>query len=139
VNVLYSLPYFSLIGAGVLAYWPRSIAWREMRHMDGGYDNNNPRAQQAMLQGSEARAMAAHYNCLEALPFFGLSVLSSLQGSVGIHVIVVLCLLFLLVRSILILSYLHDRPTLRSFSFLVGGGICAILYGLAACGGGNMT
>jgi uncharacterized MAPEG superfamily protein len=105
--------------------------------MDGGYDNNNPRIQQTLLQGMGARAMAAHQNCLEALPFFGLGVLAALQRAVGIHSVVALCVLFLVTRVAFILCYLRDLPTLRSLAFMAGGAICLVLYGLAACGTGN--
>jgi uncharacterized MAPEG superfamily protein len=139
VNGLYAIPYLSVIGGYLLAYWPRFVAWREMTRMDGGYDNNNPRAQQALLRGVGARAMAAHYNCLEALPFFGLGALAALQRAVGIYAVATLCVLFLVARIVFILCYLHDRPTLRSFAFMVGGGICIALYGLAACGVGRLS
>jgi uncharacterized MAPEG superfamily protein len=109
-----------------------------MTHRDGGYDNNNPRTQQALLQGIGARAMAAHYNCLEGLPFFGIGVLAALQRAVGIHSVVALCVLFLSARVIFILAYLHDHPTLRSLAFVAGGGICLALYGLAACSNVNL-
>jgi uncharacterized MAPEG superfamily protein len=109
-----------------------------MARRDGGYDNNNPRTQQALLQGIGARAMAAHHNCLEGLPFFGIGVLAALQRSVAIHSVVALCVLFLSARVIFILAYLHDHPTLRSLAFVVGGGICLALYGLAACDKGNL-
>jgi uncharacterized MAPEG superfamily protein len=137
VNGLYSIPYLSLMAAGILAYWPRFVAWRQMTRMDGGYDNNHPRAQQALLRGIGARAMAAHHNCLEGLPFFGLGVLAALQRAVEIHSVVALCVLFLMMRVVFIVSYLRDHPTLRSLAFMVGGGVCLVLYGLAACGTGN--
>jgi uncharacterized MAPEG superfamily protein len=109
-----------------------------MTRMPGGYDNNNPRTQQALLQGIGARAMAAHQNCLEGLPFFGLGVLAALQRAVEIHWVVALCILFLIMRVVFILSYLRDRATLRSLAFLAGGGVCLILYGLAAYGTGSL-
>lgn len=109
-----------------------------MTRMDGGYDNNNPRTQQALLRGIGARAMAAHHNCLESLPFFGLGVLAALQRTVEIHLVVALCIVFLIVRIGFILSYLHDRSTLRSLTFMAGSGVCLILYSLAACGIGNL-
>nr|WP_285229243.1 MAPEG family protein [Paraburkholderia strydomiana] len=128
-----------MIAVGILTYWPRFVAWREMTRMEGGYDNNNPRAQQALLRGIGARAMAAHHNCLESLPFFGLGVLAALQRAVGIHSVAALCVLFLVVRIVFIVSYLRDHATLRSLAFMAGAGICLILYGLAACGAGNLT
>jgi uncharacterized MAPEG superfamily protein len=133
-----AIPYLSLIGVGLLAYWPRFVAWREMTRMDGGYDNGDPRTQQALLQGMGARAMAAHHNSLEALPFFGLGVLAALQRGVGIHQVAALCVGFLVIRIVFILSYLHDYPTSRSLAFMAGAGICLILYGLAACGIRNL-
>jgi uncharacterized MAPEG superfamily protein len=126
------------MAVGILAYWPRFVAWREMTRMDGGYDNSSPRVQQALLQGIGARAMAAHHNCLESLPFFGIGVLAALQCTAGIHSVVALCVLFLLARIVFILSYLHDYPTLRSLAFMAGSGVCLILYGLAAFGDGNV-
>jgi uncharacterized MAPEG superfamily protein len=134
---LHSIPYLSMAGVGLLTYWPRFVAWREMTRMEGGYDNNNPRAQQAMLQGIGARAMAAHQNCLESLPFFGLGVLAALQRAVDIHVVINLCVLFLVTRVIFILSYLRDHPTLRSIAFMAGSAFCLALYGVAACSRGN--
>lgn len=136
---LYWLAYLSVVAGYVLAYWPRFVAWREMTRMEGGYDNNNPRAQQALLRGVGERAMAAHYNCLEALPFFGMGVLAAMQRAVGIDVVATLCALFLVTRIVFILAYLSDRPTLRSSAFVVGGGACVALYGLAACAGGSLS
>jgi len=134
VHDLHAIPYLSLAAIGLLAYWPRFVAWREMTRMNGGYDNGNPRAQQALLQGLGARAMAAHHNCLEGLPFFGLGVLAALQRAVEIHTVVAFCALFLAARVVFILSYLYDRSTLRSIAFMAGGGACLVLYGFAAAG-----
>ena len=47
-----------------LAKIPTAIA---MKNQPGGYDNNHPRAQQAMLTGFGARAVAAHQNSFESL------------------------------------------------------------------------
>jgi uncharacterized MAPEG superfamily protein len=138
VHDLYAIPYLSLAAVGLLAYWPRFVAWREMTRRDEGYDNSNPRAQQALLQGLGARAMAAHHNCLESLPFFGLGVLAALLRAAEIHTVVALCAWFIAARVVFILSYLYDRSTLRSIAFMAGGAACLALYGFAASGKGGL-
>jgi uncharacterized MAPEG superfamily protein len=135
IALLFSVPYLSLIGVGFLAYWPRFLASLEMARSPGGFDNRNPRAQQAQLRGVGSRAMAAHHNGLEALPFFGISVLAALQRAVDIRVVAALCVLFVIVRIVFILAYLRDGSTLRSFMFMLGAAICVALYTLAAIGG----
>jgi uncharacterized MAPEG superfamily protein len=135
IPLLFAVPYLSLIGVSILAYWPRFLASLEMARSPGGFDNRNPRAQQAQLQGAGSRAMAAHHNGLEALPFFGISVLAALQRAVDIRVVSALCVLFIIVRIVFVLAYLRDSSTLRSFMFMLGAAICVVLCALAAKGG----
>ncbi len=133
--MLHSVAYLSLIVAIALAYWPRSIAAREMAKLPGGYNNRDPRDQQARLEGIGRRALAAHLNGLEAIPIFGLGVLAALQRSVDIRWIAALCVVFIAARVAYVLAYLRDRATLRSMMFLVGGVVCFVLIGFAAFAG----
>ena len=48
----------------------------------GGYDNNNPRAQQAALTGFGQRANAAHYNSFEALLIYACAVFGTISAFV---------------------------------------------------------
>jgi uncharacterized MAPEG superfamily protein len=130
--MLFYIPYLSLMAALILAYWPRSIAAREMARLPGGYDNRDPRNQQTRLEGLGRRAISAHLNGLEAFPMFGIAVLAAMQRSVDIRLVAALCLLFLAARFTFVLAYVNDRASLRSAMFLVGLLSCAALFGFAA-------
>jgi len=129
--MLSAVPYMSLILAMVLAYWPRAVAGQQMGVMPGGYDNHNPRDQQARLDGRGRRALAAHLNGMEALLVFGIAVLAAAQRQVSIRVQLVCCGIFLLARLIYVLAYLNDKPSLRSGMFAVGMIPCFFLLGAA--------
>jgi len=88
--LLFAIPYLSLIGAFILAFWPRFVAAKEMARLPGGYNNSNPRAQQTQLDGLGCRALNAHYNGIEALPMFRIGVLAAMQLHIDILVVVVL-------------------------------------------------
>ncbi len=133
--MFYYLSYLSLFAVIVLGYWPRSIAAREMAKLPGGYNNRQPRDQQAHLEGVGRRALAAHLNGMEAIPVFGIGVLAALQRSVDIHWVAALCVVFVAARVAYVLAYLKDRDTLRSAMFLVGALVCLVLIGLAAFAG----
>ena len=135
ITMLYSLAYLSLLAAIVLAYWPRSIAAREMAKLPGGYNNHEPREQQTRLDGLGRRALAAHLNGLEAIPVFGLGVLAALQRSVDTRWVAALCVLFVAARVLYVLAYLRDRATLRSMMFLLGAMACLVLICFAAFSG----
>lgn len=130
--MLIYIPYLSLIAALVLAYWPRSVAAKEMARLPGGYDNREPRNQQTRLEGVGRRALSAHLNGMEAFPMFGIAVLAAMQRSVNILWVVALCAVFLAARFTFVLAYLNDRSSLRSLMFLVGGLACIVLLGCAA-------
>jgi uncharacterized MAPEG superfamily protein len=126
------IPYLCLVVALILAYWPRSVAAREMARLPGGYDNHDPRNQQSRLEGIGRRAIAAHLNGMEAFPMFGISVLAAMQRSVDIRWVVLLCVVFLAARVTFVLAYVNDRASLRSAMFLVGLLTCFVLFGFAA-------
>jgi uncharacterized MAPEG superfamily protein len=127
-----AVPYLSLIAALALAYWPRSIAGREMSKMTGGYDNHLPRDQQARLDGMGRRALAAHQNSMEALVVFGIALLAAMQRHVNLSVVALFCAIFLLARLVYVLAYLSDRPPLRSGMFSLGMLTCCALLAFAA-------
>ena len=129
--MLLYIPYLSLIAALVLAYWPRSVAAKEMARLPGGYDNREPRNQQTRLEGVGSRALSAHLNGMEAFPMFGIAVLAAMQRSVNILWVVALCAVFLAARFTFVLAYLNDRSSLRSLMFLVGALACVVLLGCA--------
>ena len=61
-------PFICVLVAYLLIYLPKLPLSAAMAKQPGGYDNKDPRGQQAKLDGWGARARAAHYNGFEAFP-----------------------------------------------------------------------
>lgn len=89
-------------------------------HKLNGYDNKNPRDQQAKLTGFGARAMAAHNNCFEAICLFAPTILLVLALDEHTVYTVQLCLLFVLTRLLYLVFYWMDLDKLRSLVWLIG-------------------
>ena len=71
----------------------------------GGYDNNNPREQQAALKGFGQRANAAHYNSFEALIIYGCAVLSAVALNAVDSTTVILGWVFIASRILYYICY----------------------------------
>lgn len=89
----------------------------------GGYDNHNPRAQQAALQGFGQRANAAHYNSFEALLIYACAAFSAISTGTVDHTTIMLGWVFIASRIAYLLCYWFDYSTLRSIVW--GAGIIA--------------
>ncbi len=96
-------PYFAKI--------PVAIA---MNKLPGGYDNNHPRAQQALLTGFGARAVSAHQNSFESLIIFSAACLTAIATNHTSIAIQTLAIVYLLARCVYHLFYLLNWSTLRS-------------------------
>ena len=70
-----SIPFWCLFFSALLIYLAKAPVAKAMSEEGGGYDNRNPRAQQARLTGFGARAVAAHQNSIEIFPLFAAGVL----------------------------------------------------------------
>ena len=90
------------------------------RRRDGGYDNHDPRAWMAGLQGWQARANAAQANSFEALPLFIAGVLAAQHMQAPQDRIDLLAAAFIGVRLVYIAVYLADMATLRSLIWALG-------------------
>ncbi len=91
-------------------------------HKLNGYDNKNPRDQQAKLSGFGARAMAAHNNCFEAISLFAPTILLVLALDEHTVYTVQLCLLYVLSRLLYLVFYWINWDKLRSITWLIGIG-----------------
>lgn len=83
------------------------------------YDNARPR-NPAFYRGIRARALGAHQNGIEAFPFFAAAVLlaefrHALQTRID-----ELAVLFVIVRAAYVLTYIGNRPSLRSILWSIG-------------------
>jgi len=95
-------------------------------------DNNNPRAQNARLEGAGARAVAAQNNAWEALAMFTAAVSVAHMAGADPGSSATAAMLFVAARVLHAGFYLADIAPARSLSFLVGFGSCLWLFALAA-------
>ena len=84
------------------------------------FDNAKPRDPAFYADPLRARALGAHQNGIEAFPFFAVAVLLAEFRAGPQRLIDELAILFLIVRIAYVLTYLGDRPTLRSILWNIG-------------------
>ncbi len=128
------VPYIAIVIAFAFVYLPRLIVGREMKRLAGGYDNRDPRGQQAQLAGLGRRALAAHQNSFEAFAPFAAGVIAAVQRRADLTAIAYLSVAFVVVRATYIGAYLADRATLRSSMWGLGIVATAALMILAIVG-----
>jgi uncharacterized MAPEG superfamily protein len=114
------VPYIAIVAAFALIYLPRAVVTVEMARLEGGYNNNDPRGQQAQLAGRGKRALAAHHNAFEAFAPFSVGVLAAMQRSHELDAIAWICIAFVVVRTAFMAAYLSDKATLRSSMWALG-------------------
>jgi len=114
------VPYISIVYAWFLIFVPRFVMSKEMAKQDGGYNNNDPRTQQAKLEGRGKRATNAHLNGFEALPAFAIAVLAAIQRGASINVVAAVSITFCVMRTVYVWAYLEDKAGLRSPMWAMG-------------------
>ena len=128
------VPYIAIVAAFALIYLPRIVVSAEMKKLEGGYNNNDPRGQQAQLAGLGRRALAAHNNAGEAFAPFAAGVLAAMQRSTKLDAIVGFSIAFVVVRSVFMAAYLTDKATLRSSMWALGMACITALMVIAIIG-----
>src|ERR1700722_20113172 len=93
-----------------------SIKWIGFRR----FDNARPRDPAFYDEPLRTRALGAHQNGIEAFPFFAVAVLLAEFRAGPQRLINELAILFLIVRIAYVLTYLGDRPMLRSILCSIG-------------------
>jgi uncharacterized MAPEG superfamily protein len=93
-----------------------SVKWIGARQ----YDNAQPRDPAFYQEAIRARALGAHQNGIEAFPFFAAAVLLAEFRSAPQNLINELAVLFLIVRIAYVLTYIGNRPRLRSILWNLG-------------------
>jgi len=84
------------------------------------YDNAQPRDPAFYQEAIRARALGAHQNGIEAFPFFAAAVLLAEFRVAPQNLINELAVLFLIVRAAYVLTYIGNRPRLRSILWNLG-------------------
>jgi uncharacterized MAPEG superfamily protein len=100
------------------------IKWMGIRQ----FDNAKPRDDAFYQDPLRARALGAHQNGIEAFPFFAIAVLLAEFRGAPQSLVNELAVLFLIVRIAYVLTYLGDRPTLRSILWGIGFAINIAIF-----------
>lgn len=112
-----SIAYWCILIAAVLPYVWTAVGKSAVR----GYDNRDPRGWIAKQTHPRVqRGNAAHLNAFEAFPAFAAAVLMAQFAGVDPGRVSMLAVAFVVFRVLHGLSYLADRDTLRSLSWLLG-------------------
>lgn len=96
------------------------------------FDNAKPRDPAFYGDPLGQRALGAHQNGVEAFPFFAFAVLLAEFRSAPQSLVNELAVLFVIVRIAYVLTYVGNRPTLRSILWTIGFAINAAIFFLPA-------
>ena len=128
-----SFAYWMLLAAALLPY----AATYYFKFAGGGlktYDNSAPRAGLENLPPPRRRAYWAQQNGFEAFPPFAAAVIVAHLASVPQIRIDVAAGVFVALRVIYTLLYIHDRPTARSLTWAAAFSSVVALFVAAATG-----
>jgi len=92
------------------------------------FDNAKPRDPAFYQDAFRARTLGAHQNGIEAFPFFAAAVLLAEFRTAPQNLINELAVLFLIVRIAYVLTYIGNRPSLRSILWSIGFAINIGIY-----------
>jgi uncharacterized MAPEG superfamily protein len=99
------------------------------------FDNSRPRDPAFFEDPLRARALGAHINGIESFPFFAAAVLLAEFRAGPQRLIDELAVLFLIVRMAYVLTYLGNRPTLRTILWSLGFAINLAIFFMPAIRG----
>lgn len=114
-----TFPFACVFAAFVLLYVSKAPVFAAMKGL-GKYDNENPRDQQARLDGWGKRALAAHQNGFEGFAPFAAAVLVAHLGGGDLKVASFLAATYVVVRIAYVFLYIAGIGTLRSLVWGVG-------------------
>jgi uncharacterized MAPEG superfamily protein len=100
-----------------------------VKRIGPGFDNANPRDPAFYQSPIASRALGAHQNGVETFPFFAMAVLLAEFREAPQRLIDEMAVLFVIVRLAYVLTYVGNRPTLRSILWSLGFVInCGIFF-----------
>ncbi|MCB9761114.1 MAG: MAPEG family protein [Alphaproteobacteria bacterium] len=115
-----TIPLWCLVVACFLPYLWVPFTAKDRTGMEGGFDNDNPREQQAKLTGQARRALGAHQNSFEALPLFTVGVLVTHITGADPDLTAALAITWVVARIIYGFIYISGKGNLRTAIFSVG-------------------
>jgi uncharacterized MAPEG superfamily protein len=123
-----TIPLLCVFLAFLLIYLPKIPLSVAMAKSPGGYNNRQPRDQQAALEGWGRRAAAAHANGFESFAPFAAAVLVAHLVRTDPHTTAVIAIVHVAARTIYPVAYIADIHALRSTVWFVGFGATAGLF-----------
>lgn len=121
-------PLWCIGVAWILIFVPRPIVAAGQARQPEGYDNRDPRDQQARLSGAPRRALAAHQNALEGFPPFAAAVLVAHLTGANPTIAAALAITYCASRVLYTAFYITGQGTLRSLVWGVGATATAALF-----------
>jgi len=115
-----TIPFVCLLVAFLLIPLSKAPVAVAMGREKEGYDNKNPRDQQARLTGWGRRALGAHHNTIEAFPGFAAGVLAAHAGGASPSTANALAVTFVVARVIYPALYIANVDKARSLVWTVG-------------------
>ena len=130
-----TIPFWCVVMVAFLPYVLAGIGLYFRITQLGGWDNDNPRAQYAQLEGTGWRVWAAQLNAWEALALFTAVVVIAHLAGADPDESAVAAIVFVITRIIHPLRYAANLSTLRSLTVVTGLMSCVYLVYLAANAG----
>lgn len=127
-----TIPFYCVIVAFLLIMITKAPLAVAQGRQKGGYDNQNPRDQQAALTGWGRRAAGAHNNTIEAFPGFAVGVIIAHVVGADPTWSARLAITFIVARLIYPVLYIANVDKLRSTVWGVGFAASAALMALGA-------
>ncbi len=115
----------------VLAATFLPIACAGLAKSQASYDNADPRGYLGELKGWRARANAAQNNHFEAFPTFAAGVIIAQMKGTPQHMIDLLAVLFVVIRTAYTGAYVAGVATVRSLLFTAGFACVVALFVLS--------
>lgn len=113
-------PFICVLAAFVLIYVPRFFVASAQAKLPEGFDNRNPRAQQAKLTGMGARAQAAHLNSFEGFAPFAAAVFVAHLAGADPTWSAILAAGYVASRVLYLALYIGDVAVGRSLVWILG-------------------
>ena len=131
-----TVPFWCVVIVALLPYLLALIGLYFRISQLGGWDNDNPRAQYARLEGAGWRIWSAQLNAWEALGLFTAMVVIAHLAGADPEKSAIAAIAFTITRILHPILYAANLATLRSITVAVGLLCCAYLVYLAATAGG---
>jgi len=125
-------PFWCLLVIAFLPYILALIGIPFRIRQFGGWDNDNPRAEYARLEGAGWRVWAAQQNAWEALGLFTATVIVAHLAGADPERSAVAALVYLATRLLHPVLYIANLSTLRSITVAIGLFSCVYMFVLAA-------